>query len=150
MLPLFQGVPYVLRWCSAGIQERTIVSPVLRGVPLFHHCSVFRCFMFRRSWFYRKSSSPLFLWIDRTSLQQLKISNKFVCTNQTNHGIYREFREWGVSSNSQSTCTTPNSLTVGDIIESNKAMFNALTEVLKTTLTSMSNQLHEHSKCQIE
>ena len=29
-------------------------------------------------------------------------------------------------------------------------MFSALTEVLQTTLTSMGNQLHEHSKCQME
>ena len=29
-------------------------------------------------------------------------------------------------------------------------MFSALTEVLQTTFTSMGNQLHEHSKCQIE
>ena len=92
LLLLFQGVPYVLRWCSAGIQEPTIVSPVLRDVPLSHHCSVFRCFMFRRSWFYRKSSSPLFQWISRTSLQQLKISNKFACRSHTNHGTYRQFR----------------------------------------------------------
>ena len=49
----------------------------------------------------------------------------------------------GVSSNSQSTYTTPNSLTAGDIIESNKAMFSALTEVLQTSLTSLGNQLHE-------
>ena len=35
--------------------------------------------------------------------------------------------EGGVSSNSQSTYTTPNSLTAGDI-ESNKEMFSALTE----------------------
>ena len=56
----------------------------------------------------------------------------------------------GVSSNSQSTYTSPNSLTAGDIIKSNKAMFSALTEVLQTTLTSMGNQLHEHSKCQME
>ena len=47
--------------------------------------------------------------------------------------------EGGVSSNSKSTYTTPNSLTAGDIIESNKAMFSALTEVLQTTLTSMGN-----------
>ena len=58
--------------------------------------------------------------------------------------------EGGVSSNSQSTYTTPNSLTARDIIESKKAMFSALTEVLQTTLTSMSNQLYEHSKCQME
>ena len=58
--------------------------------------------------------------------------------------------EGGVSSNSQSTYTTPNSLTNADIIESNKVMFSALTEVLQTTLTSMGNQLHEHSKCQME
>ena len=38
--------------------------------------------------------------------------------------------EGGVSSNSQSTYTTPNSLTTADIIESNKVMFSALTEVL--------------------
>ena len=42
--------------------------------------------------------------------------------------------EGGVSSNNQSTYTTPNSLTAGDIIESNKAMFSALTEVLQTTM----------------
>ena len=58
--------------------------------------------------------------------------------------------EGGVSSNSQSTYTTPSSLTAGDIIENNKAMFSALTEVLQTTLTSMGNQLHEHSKWQME
>ena len=56
----------------------------------------------------------------------------------------------GASSNSQSTYTTPNSLTVGDIIESNKAMFSTLRDVLQTTLTSMGNQLHDHSKCQME
>ena len=60
--------------------------------------------------------------------------------------------EEGVSSNSQSTYTTPNSLTAADIIdiESNKVMFSDLTEVLQTTLTSMVNQLHEHFKCQME
>ena len=58
--------------------------------------------------------------------------------------------EGGVPSNSQSTYTTPNSLAAGDIIESNKAMFSALTEVLQKTLTSMGTQLHEHSKCQME
>ena len=55
-----------------------------------------------------------------------------------------------VSSNSQSTYTTPNSLAAGDIMESNKAMFSALTEVLQKTLDSMGTQLHEHSKCQME
>ena len=58
--------------------------------------------------------------------------------------------EGGVSSNNQSTYTTPNSLTAGDIIKNNKAMFSALTEVLQMTLTSMGNQLHEHSKFQME
>ena len=58
--------------------------------------------------------------------------------------------EGGVSSNSQSNYTNRNSLTAGDTIESNKAMFSALTEVLQTTLTSMGNQLHEHSKCQMK
>ena len=58
--------------------------------------------------------------------------------------------EEGVSSKSQSTYTTTNSLTAGDIIESNKVMFSALTEVLETTLTSIGNQLHDHSKCQME
>ena len=58
--------------------------------------------------------------------------------------------EGRVPSCSQSTYTTPNSLTAGDIIESNKAMFGALTEVLQKTLTSMGAQLHEHSKCQME
>ena len=58
--------------------------------------------------------------------------------------------EGGVPSNSQSIYTTPNSLTAGDIIESNKAMFSALTETLQTILTSMGNQLHEHSKCYME
>ena len=58
--------------------------------------------------------------------------------------------ERGVPSNSQSTYTTPNSLAVGDIIKSNKAMFIALTEVLQKALTSMSTQLHEHSKCQMK
>ena len=58
--------------------------------------------------------------------------------------------EEGVPSNSQSTYTTPNSLAAGDLIESSKAMFSALTEVLQKTLTSMGTQLHEHSKCQME
>ena len=56
----------------------------------------------------------------------------------------------GVPSNSQSTYTIPNSLTAEDIIKSNKAMFSALIQVLQTTLTAMGNQLHEHSKCQME
>ena len=56
--------------------------------------------------------------------------------------------EGGVSSNT--TYTTPNSLTAGGIIKSNKAMFSAQAEVLQTILTSMSNQLHEDSKCQME
>ena len=43
----------------------------------------------------------------------------------------------GVSSNSQSTYTTLNSLVAGDIIGSIKAMFSALTDVLQKTLTSM-------------
>ena len=58
--------------------------------------------------------------------------------------------EGRVPSSSESTYTTPNSLAAGDIIESNKAMFSALTEVLQKTLTSMCTQLHEHSKCQME
>ena len=58
--------------------------------------------------------------------------------------------EGGVSSNIQSTYTTPNSLTAEYIIESNKVMFSAFTKVLQTTLTSMGNQLHEHSKYQME
>ena len=58
--------------------------------------------------------------------------------------------EGGVPSNSQSTYTTTNSLAAGDIIESNKEMFTALTEVLQKILTSMGTQLHEHSKCQME
>ena len=58
--------------------------------------------------------------------------------------------EGGVPSNSQSTYTTPNSLVAGNIIESNKAMFCALTEVLQKTLTFMGTQLHKHSKCQME
>ena len=47
--------------------------------------------------------------------------------------------ERGFPSNSQSTYTTPNSLTAGDIIENNKAMFSALAEVLQTNLTSNDN-----------
>ena len=58
--------------------------------------------------------------------------------------------ERGVPSNSQSTYITPNSLTATDIIESNKVMFSALTEVFQTILTYMGNQLHEHFKCQME
>ena len=58
--------------------------------------------------------------------------------------------EGGVTSSSQSTNTTPNSLAAGDIIENNEAMFSALTEVLQKTLTSMGTQLHEHFKCQME
>ena len=56
----------------------------------------------------------------------------------------------GVSSNSQSTYTSPNFLTAGDIIESNKAMFSALTKVLQKNITSMGIQLHKHFKCQME
>ena len=55
-----------------------------------------------------------------------------------------------VPSSSQPTCTTPNFLAAADIIESNKAMFSALTGVLQKTLTSMGTQLHEHSRCQME
>ena len=58
--------------------------------------------------------------------------------------------EGGVPSNSQSTYTTPNPLTAGDIIKSNKAIFSAFTEVLQMTLTSKGNHLHGHSKCQME
>ena len=58
--------------------------------------------------------------------------------------------EGGVPSNSQSTYTTPNSLSPGDIIESNKAMFSALTKVLQKTITSMGTQLYEHSKYHLE
>ena len=58
--------------------------------------------------------------------------------------------EGGVPSNSQSTYTILDSLAAGDIIETNKAMFSALTEVLQKTLTSMGTQLHEHSKCQMQ
>ena len=50
----------------------------------------------------------------------------------------------------QSTYTSPDFLESGDIIENNKTMFSTLTEVLQKTLTSMSTQLHEHSKCQME
>ena len=56
--------------------------------------------------------------------------------------------EGGVPSSSQSTYTTPNSLAAGDIIESNKAMFSALTEVLQKTPNV--NIPKEHSKCQME
>ena len=55
-----------------------------------------------------------------------------------------------VLSNIRSTFTNPNFLGAGDIIESNKAMFSALTEVLQKTLTSMDTKLHEHSRCQME
>ena len=58
--------------------------------------------------------------------------------------------EGGVPSNIQSTYTTPNSPAAGDIIESNEAMFSALTEALQRTFTSMGTQLDEHSKCQTE
>ena len=51
---------------------------------------------------------------------------------------------------SQSTYTSPDFLESGDIIENNKTMFSTLTEVLQKTLTSMSTQLHEHSKYQME
>ena len=59
-------------------------------------------------------------------------------------------REGGILSNSQSTYTTPNSLAATDIIESNKAMFSALTGVLLKILTFLGTQLHENSKCQME
>ena len=55
-----------------------------------------------------------------------------------------------VPSNSQSTPTIPNSFTARDIIERNKAKYSALTGVLQITFTSMGNQLHEDSKCQIK
>ena len=42
--------------------------------------------------------------------------------------------EGGVPSNSQSTYTTLDSLTAENIIESNKAMFSALIEILQKTL----------------
>ena len=54
--------------------------------------------------------------------------------------------EGGVPSSSLSTYTTANSITTGDIIESNKAMFSALTEVFQKTLTSG----HFHRKVDIE
>ena len=38
-------------------------------------------------WNSRKSSSPLFQWIDRTSLQQLKISSKLVYRNYINSSL---------------------------------------------------------------
>ena len=44
-------------------------------------------------WNSRKTSSLLFQWIDRMSLQQLKISSKFACRNDINHDPYSEFRE---------------------------------------------------------
>ena len=50
----------------------------------------------------------------------------------------------------QSTYTSLDFLESGDIIENNKTMFSTLTVVLQKTLTSMSTQLHEHSKCQME
>ena len=53
-------------------------------------------------------------------------------------------------SNIRSTFTNPNFLAAGDIIESNKAIFSALTDVLQKTLTSMGTELHEHSRCQME
>ena len=57
--------------------------------------------------------------------------------------------EGRVLSNSQATNLSHlYSLAAGDIIESNKAMFNVLTEVYQKILTSMGAQLHEHSKCQ--
>ena len=42
------------------------------------------------------------------------------------------------------------SLAAGDITESIKTMFSALTKVLQKALTSMGTQLREHSKCQRE
>ena len=58
--------------------------------------------------------------------------------------------EGGVPSNIQATYTTSNSLAAGDIIESNKTMFSALTDVLQKTVTSIGTQLHKHTKCQME
>ena len=52
MLSLFGGVSVVLRWLSVGILGSTIGSLLFRGVPLFRRCFVFRCSVFRRSWFY--------------------------------------------------------------------------------------------------
>ena len=46
----------------------------------------------------------------------------------------------------QSINTSPDFLESGDIIENNKTIFNTLTKVLH----SMSTQLHEHFKCQME
>ena len=56
----------------------------------------------------------------------------------------------GAFSNSQSTYTTPNFLRAGDIIESNKTMFSALTKVLQKTHNFQGTRLHKHSKCQMK
>ena len=70
-------------------------------------------------------------------------------TETTSLKAHTENSGGGVPPNSQSIYTTPNSLTAGDIIKSNKTIFSVLTEVLQKTLTSMSTQPHEHSKCQM-
>ena len=56
MVPLFRGVPLMLRWYSVGILGCFAGAPgnvkLFRGVPLFRRCFVFHCSVFRRSWFY--------------------------------------------------------------------------------------------------
>ena len=56
MVPLFRGVPLMLRWYSVGILGCFAGAlgnvKLFRGVPLFRRCFVFRCSVFRRSWFY--------------------------------------------------------------------------------------------------
>ena len=48
----YVGVPlvfWVFCWCSKWF---FVVLPLFRGVPLFHRCSVFCCFMLQCSWLY--------------------------------------------------------------------------------------------------
>ena len=55
----------------------------------------------------------------------------------------------GIPENPRRRFSTPNSLAAGYIIESNKAMFSTLANVLQKKLTSMGTQLREHSQCQM-
>ena len=90
----------ILMYCPTDAISSTDFRSHVRSHPRFRflarfrfHCVIYCVSIvdeFRRNC--RKSFSPLFQWIDRTSLQQLKISSKFVCRNQINHGTYREFR----------------------------------------------------------
>ena len=59
---MFRGVPLVLLWCSVGIPGCSADVPGCSVIPPpFQVVPLFRCSVFRRSWFY---SMPTFYVIN--------------------------------------------------------------------------------------